>query len=154
MSPGAPRPIFDAPVAAAHAEDLDLRQQQQPSDCTRARDWIDHAERTITLIDYGQSVDNMTRTVLHELAHYCDPVAGERRATRGDPVLEIVAECAAWLGGDSVLGLEMTDASATYVAAWLEAHDSDDDSVAQVNEHTSQVAKRLEEALVTPTSTP
>jgi antirestriction protein ArdC len=150
---GSSTQLFDALVAAAHAEELEVRQQQQPSDWLGPRGWINHEHRVITLVDYGQGVDNMTRTLLHELAHYCDPVAGAPTAKKGDAILEIVAESAAWIVGDSVLGLEMMDASATYVASWLEAFAFDDELAAEVADHTLQVAKTLE-ALVTPTSTP
>jgi antirestriction protein ArdC len=145
--------IFDRLVAAAHAEELEVRQQEQPSDWRGPRGWIVHANRTITLVDFGQGLDNMTRTLLHELAHYCDPEAASPDARNGDPMLEIVAESAAWIVGASVFGLEMIDASSTYVASWLESPALDEHLVAHAAERTLDVAKRLE-ALVTPVSSP
>jgi antirestriction protein ArdC len=150
---GSSTQLFDALVSAAHAEELEVRQQQQPREWHGPRGWINHADRVITLVDCGQGVDNMTRTLLHELAHYCDPAAAAPTAKQGDAILEIVAESAAWIVGDSLFKLEMIDASATYVASWLEALAFDDEIAAQVADHTLQVAKTLE-AMVRPTSTP
>ena len=141
---------FGVLVATAAAEELSLQQEQESSEWDGARGWINHDERTITLIDFGQGLDSLTRTLLHELAHYCDPASGDDRASYLQPVLEVTAESAAMIVGTSVLGLKMTDFSATYVASWMEAMDVlEGDLMAELAAHTLRVARRLE-AIVIP----
>jgi antirestriction protein ArdC len=141
---------FGALIAAAGAEELVVTQEQQPSDWSGQRGWFDPDKRSITLIDFGQSLDNMTRTLVHELAHYCDPAVHQDLAAELKPIREITAESAAMIVGTGVIGLEMSDASATYVASWLEALGGfDADLMAELAEHVLRVARRLE-AIISP----
>jgi antirestriction protein ArdC len=142
---GSSQQVFDAMLAAAHAEALHVVQRREQGDVNGKRGWINHATRTITLIDYGQGVDNLTRTMLHELGHWCDPSAGHSESRNGDPVLELVAEGAAWIVGAGLLGLDMIEASSTYVASWLERIEIlDADFVSQLASRTLHVARRLQ----------
>jgi antirestriction protein ArdC len=140
---GSSESLFEDLVAVAQAEQLEVRRQTEPSDWDGPRGWIEHENRTITLVDYGQGVDNMTRTLLHELGHHCDPAC--HLPGNDTPVREVVAESAAWLVGTGALGLAMNDASTTYVASWLEATEIPAaDFMAQLADHSLRVAKRLE----------
>jgi antirestriction protein ArdC len=147
---GSSEAIFGALIAAAHAEELQVTQVHEHPDWDGRRGWFNHDERTITLIEFNQGLDNMTRTLLHELAHYCDPAAHHDPGHELKPILEVTAESAAMIVGTGVLGLEMSDASATYVATWMEALDGlDADFMAELAEHALRVARHLE-AIVTP----
>ena len=107
---------FGALVAAARSEELEVERVSKPGDWAGPRGWLSYDERKITLIDFGQGLGSMTRTLLHELGHWCDPAAGHTRAVDLTPVLEVVAESAAMIVGTSLLGLEVADVSALYVA--------------------------------------
>jgi hypothetical protein len=61
---------------------------------------------------------------LHELGRWCDPSTSQSEAEEGEPVLEVTAESAAWIVGAGLLGLDMIEASSTYVASWLERIDT------------------------------
>jgi len=142
--------LFDQLKAAAAAESLDVVTRHEPPEWDGPRGWIDHETRTITLVDYGQGVDSLSRTLLHELAHWCDPVAAVCEAKHANPCLEIVAESAAWIVGTAVLGLDMLAASATYVATWREDLDAlDTELTAELAAHTLDVARRLEHVVTT-----
>jgi hypothetical protein len=141
---------FGSLVAAAAGEELDVEVEEQAAGWDGPRGWINHDERRITLVDFGQGLDNMTRTLLHELAHYCDPAAGSAEKDCLRPVLEVVAESAAMIVGTALLGLDLAEASATYLATWMEGLEVfEGDFMAELAEHTLRVARRLE-AIVMP----
>ena len=147
---GSSEDLFSALLAAAVGEELEVKQVHEADTWDGPRGWFERDQRSITLIDFGQGLDSLTRTLLHELAHYCDPAAGLGIDKDLKPVLEITAESAAMIVGTAAVGLEMSDASATYVATWVEAFEMFDAAfMAELAEHTLRVARRLE-AIITP----
>ena len=84
---------FGALVAAARSEELEVERVFKPefSGCVRRlavlRRTHDHADRF-----RSGSTGSMTRTLLHELGHWCDPAGVIRGAADLTPVLEGVAE--------------------------------------------------------------
>lgn len=99
-------------VSAAEAAGLTVA--LVPSDGTGARGWYTWQNRTISLVE-GHGAGSQVRTLLHELAHACDPAVPKPEAVRGER--ELVAESAAFLVGTS-LGLELDEASTHYVTSW------------------------------------
>jgi antirestriction protein ArdC len=146
---GSSEAVFSALIAAAGGEELDVKWQTELPTWEGPRGTFRRGERTITLIDFGQGRDSLTRTLLHELAHYCDPAAGYGRDEDLRPVLEVTAESAAMIVGASVLGLDIQDASATYVATWTERLNGlGTGLMAELAEHALRVARRLEMIVV------
>ena len=99
-------------LAAAHAAGL-VVETVQP-DGSGARGWYAWASRTISLVD-GFPATSQTRTLLHELAHACDPDVSGPDAIRA--ARELIAESAAYLVGTE-LGVDLGDASTPYATSW------------------------------------
>jgi len=105
--------LFGRLVSAAEQAGVTVRAVPRADD--RVRGWWEPQAHRITLVD-GYDLGSRCRTLLHELGHAHDvddpadvtPVTAER---------ELVAEAVAYLVGRS-LGLDLVEASATYVASW------------------------------------
>lgn len=115
-----------------------------PRDDTRlggARGLYDGEGRSITLAS-DHPIASQARTLVHELAHFCDHAANEWQFIGGRSICEIVAESATYLVG-SGLGIELQDASTVYVASWVndDGHASELEKVA---ERVLAVASRLD----------
>ena len=123
----------------------------EPEEADGARGWFDLRGRaTITLVT-GYPTASRARTLLHELAHSCDPeLTFESANGLGRTIPEVVAESAAYIIGTG-LGIEMSDASTFYVASWL--RDTDPEKLELVVSRTSATADRLEQ-LVSPAFSP
>lgn len=81
----------------------------------RVRGWWEPQAHRITLVD-DYDVGSQCRTLLHELGHAHD-VVDPVDATPVTAERELVAESVAYLTGRG-LGLDLVEASATYVASW------------------------------------
>jgi len=104
--------LLEQIVVAARA--AGLRVVRVEADPAGARGWYEPATRTITLVT-SHPAASQVRTLLHELAHACDPVVGAPQAVRAER--ELVAESAAYLVGTD-FGLNLDDASTHYVTSW------------------------------------
>jgi antirestriction protein ArdC len=129
-------------VTLAIAEGITV--ETVPTTIGGARGWWEPERRTITLVE-SYDTASRTRTMLHELAHTLDPDCG--RANDDRAARELVAESAAYIVG-SELGLDMSEASAFYVASW----GADIETLRKVAARTLAVANRLA-LLVTPVDT-
>ena len=78
------------------------------------RGWYGHESKTITLVD-SYTPDSQVRTLLHELAHACDPAIAQPGWIRAER--ELVAESAAYLVA-AELGIDISATSAHYVTGW------------------------------------
>jgi hypothetical protein len=104
--------LRDQLITAAH--EAGFRVELVPGDGSGARGWFSWRTNTISIVE-TKPMPGQIRTLLHELAHACDPAVREPDADRS--VLELVAESAAYLVGRD-LGLDMGDASTFYVMSW------------------------------------
>ena len=103
---------------------------------------IYNGERRDIALAEGPPIASQARTLIHELAHFCDHAANDWQFVGGRSLCEIVAESATYLVG-SGLGVELQEASTVYVASWLgEAADSADLEAAA--ERVLALAARLE----------
>jgi antirestriction protein ArdC len=84
------------------------------ADPAGTRGWYEPATRTISLVT-SHPAASQVRTLLHELAHACDPVVGTPQAVRAER--ELVAESAAYLVGTD-FGIDLDEASTVYVTSW------------------------------------
>jgi antirestriction protein ArdC len=85
-----------------------------PDDGSGARGWFAWQTNTISIIE-SYPLASQVRTLLHELAHSCDP--GVRKPDRDRAERELIAESSAYLVGRD-MGLDMDDASTYYVMTW------------------------------------
>jgi antirestriction protein ArdC len=119
---GAPLPLIDVPrvqmseealfsqlVIVAHKAEITVLVVEEGPEGVLG--WWNRDSRTIKIVR-EDDLANMTATLLHELGHACDPLAGNPDTVKAER--ELVAESAAYLVG-AELDVEMRDAAAFYL---------------------------------------
>lgn len=130
--------LLDRLIAATEAAGFTVR--TVPSAEDRVRGWWDPVLRRITLVD-GFEPANRCRTLLHELGHAHDSVS-ESGIVASRAERELVAESVAYLVGRGI-GLDLADASATYVASW----GGGAEAIGALAEHVLGVAAAVEQTI-------